>query len=111
MLQGGVPESRSPYLSSLLIWSRVAMRAHVVQILLLLDRDVFAFRLQLCRSLLAGEETARSQEHHQHQRQTEDQIAIFTDVVIGQKIIANLVAKGIQRASESAQPGCGQMNR
>ena len=47
-------------------------------------------RLQLGRALLAWEEPAGPQEHHQYQSETEDDVAILPDIVAGKPVVADL---------------------
>src|SRR5215204_2383896 len=72
------------------------MLEDVEQVLLFLDTDVLRVWLQLGRALLAREEPARPQEHHQNQSETEDDVAIFPDIVAGQPIAADSLAQGIE---------------
>ena len=77
------------------------MLAHVEQILLLLDGDVETLRFQLCRALFVGKEPTWTQDHHQHQSKTEHDVAVFADVVVGEEIVADPFAKGVERLRQS----------
>src|SRR4051812_4484394 len=77
------------------------MQANVIDLLLLLNRDVEIVRLQLGRALLAREKSAGTQDHHQHQSGSKDHIAVLSNVMRCQETIADLCAEGIERSSQS----------
>src|SRR3954453_1875355 len=72
------------------------MLKDVEQVLLFLDDNVLRFRLQLSRALLAREEPARSQEHHQYQSETEDDGGAPPDFGAGEPVAADSLAQGIE---------------
>src|SRR4051812_41392347 len=77
------------------------MLAHVIDVLLFLNHDPEIVRLQLSRALLAREKTAWTQDHHQYESKSEDQIAVLPHVMRCQEAIADLGAKGIERSGQS----------
>ena len=91
----------SLYLASLLVGRWVTVGTDVVAILLFLDGDIFVFRLHFGGALPAWEEAAGPQHHHEHQGEAKDEIPVFTDVVVRQPVIANLLSERVQRACQA----------
>jgi hypothetical protein len=76
------------------------MLKDVEQILLFLDGDVVRLRLEFSRTLLAWEESARPQEHHQHQGKAEDDVPIFPHIVAGKPVATDSLSQGVERHSQ-----------